>query len=162
MANWIAEVCGIAFQLGEIGVTIDDEDLILVLTMGLPKSYDTFVISLDSTDPATLTLNFVITHLLNEQSRQSVGDPSCMSPALRDPGLAAVTLSSEKPGSRTGFRQNSSNNLAHIMCYKCSLKGHFQANCPTNQSLLKSQPSEGTANGAFDLDELDDGTDGSW
>ena len=61
MANWIAEVHGITFQLGEIGVTIDNEDLILVLTMGLPKSYDTFVISLDTTDPAALTLNFVIT-----------------------------------------------------------------------------------------------------
>ena len=33
MANWIAEVCGTAFQLREIGVTVDDEDLILVLTM---------------------------------------------------------------------------------------------------------------------------------
>jgi hypothetical protein len=128
--------------------------------MGLPKSYDTFVISLNSTDPATLTLNFIITHLLNKQFRQFIGDPSCMSPAPCDPGLAAVTLSSEKPGSHTGFRQNSSNNLAHITCYKCGLKGH--ANCPTDQSLPKLQPSEGTANGAFNLDELDNGTDGSW
>jgi hypothetical protein len=70
MANWIAEVRGVAFHLEQIGVTVDDEDLILVLTMGLPKSFDTFVISLD-TDTTPLTLNHIVTRLLNEESRQT-------------------------------------------------------------------------------------------
>jgi gag-polypeptide of LTR copia-type len=77
MANWIAEVHGIAFQLGEISITVDNEDLILILTtMGLPKSYDTFVISLDTINTTTLTLNFIITCLLNKQSQQSGSNPS--------------------------------------------------------------------------------------
>jgi gag-polypeptide of LTR copia-type len=126
MANCIAEVHGIVFQLWDIGVAIDDEDLILILTMGLPKSYDTFVISLNAINTTTLTLNFVITHLLNEQSQQSGSNPSHSSP---DPGLTAATLiSSGKPGSCTGFQAHS--NLTHITCYKYDQKGHFQANCP--------------------------------
>ncbi|KAI0693234.1 hypothetical protein BC835DRAFT_1276352 [Cytidiella melzeri] len=36
MAQWIADVRGVAFRLRGIGVTVDDEELILVLTMGLP------------------------------------------------------------------------------------------------------------------------------
>jgi gag-polypeptide of LTR copia-type/Zinc knuckle len=143
MTNWIA------FQLRKIGVTVHDEDPI-ILTMGLPKSYNTFVISLNAIDTTTLTLDFIITHLLNEQSQQSDSNLCHPSP---DPGLAAATLiSSGKHGSCTGFQAH--NNLAHIMCYKCSQKGHFQANCPNPPP--KSQPFKQSANATFDHDDLDE------
>ena len=156
MANWIAEVHGVAFHLEEISVTIDDEDLILVLTMGLPKSFDTFVISLD-TDTTPLTLNHVITRLLNEESQQTVDTRPVHE---HDPSLAATTFSSEKPGSHTGGRcQNTGHSLAHITCYKCGQKGHFQANCP-NHSASLSQPSSTNdthaAHTAFYVDDLEE------
>jgi hypothetical protein len=48
MQNLIGEARRLALQLQENGVTVEDEDLILVLTGGLGSSYDNFVITLDS------------------------------------------------------------------------------------------------------------------
>ncbi|OJA16104.1 hypothetical protein AZE42_12878 [Rhizopogon vesiculosus] len=66
MSAWISRVKGMALDLEDIGVTVDDEDQILVLTTGLDKSYDSFIISLDSTATADLTFDHVVNRLLNE------------------------------------------------------------------------------------------------
>ncbi|EIN06865.1 hypothetical protein PUNSTDRAFT_31133, partial [Punctularia strigosozonata HHB-11173 SS5] len=71
IANWIADVRSIAFRLEEARANVDDEDIILVLTMGLPASYQSFICSLDATDASHLTLSYVIDHLLNEETRQT-------------------------------------------------------------------------------------------
>ena len=60
MQNFIAQACCLTHELTEIGININDEDIILVLTGGLPCSYDHFVITLNSTHASELTLNYVI------------------------------------------------------------------------------------------------------
>ncbi|KDQ53807.1 hypothetical protein JAAARDRAFT_102437, partial [Jaapia argillacea MUCL 33604] len=70
MVSWIADVRRNAFKLEDIGVKVEDEDLILVLTVGLPPAYKTFVVSLDSTPPDNLILEFVIAYLLNKEAHQ--------------------------------------------------------------------------------------------
>jgi hypothetical protein len=67
---FISNARRLANHLIEIGVTVDDEDIILVLTGGLPSSYENFVVSLDSTPPSELTLEYVVTRLLNEEACQ--------------------------------------------------------------------------------------------
>ena len=52
MSSWIADVHHTAFRLKEIGVEVSDEDLVLVLTQGLPPSYKNFVVTLDATGTA--------------------------------------------------------------------------------------------------------------
>ncbi|KAG2159496.1 uncharacterized protein EDB93DRAFT_1070697, partial [Suillus bovinus] len=70
MSAWISRVKGMALDLEDIGVTVDDEDRILALTTGLDKLYDSFVISLDSTATADLTFDHVVNCLLNEDVRR--------------------------------------------------------------------------------------------
>ena len=70
MQNWIAIVRHTAFHLTQIGVEVSDEDFILVLTQGLPAAYETFVVSLDATDPSLLASEHVISRLLNEEVHQ--------------------------------------------------------------------------------------------
>ena len=53
MSNWIADVQQAAFRLNKVGYTATDEDKILVLTQGLPLSYDPFIISLNATIAAS-------------------------------------------------------------------------------------------------------------
>jgi len=66
MLAWIGRVKAMAFRLTEINVAITDEDQILMLTMGLDTSYESFIISFDGTQPELLTLNYIIHCLLNE------------------------------------------------------------------------------------------------
>ena len=44
------------FQMKEIGCEVSDEDIILVLTRGLPQLHENFITILDATDPENLTI----------------------------------------------------------------------------------------------------------
>jgi gag-polypeptide of LTR copia-type len=70
MHTWIAAVRHLAHELTEAGTLVTDDDAIIVLTLGLPPTYENFVITLDVTPDEQLTLDLIITHLLNEESRQ--------------------------------------------------------------------------------------------
>jgi hypothetical protein len=48
-----------------------NQDIILGLTIGLPSSYDAVIINFDSIPADQLTLDNVISHLLNEETRQT-------------------------------------------------------------------------------------------
>jgi hypothetical protein len=112
MSAWISRVKGMALDLEDIGVNVDDEDRILALTTGLDKSYDSFVISLDSTATADLTFDHVVNRLLNEDIRRgSVADEE---PRRAD---AALLSSSQGHGQR------------NVSCYRCGKEGHIRAFC---------------------------------
>jgi hypothetical protein len=53
--------------------TVSDEDMIVVLTTGLPTSYTRapIIISFDALESSKLTIDFIITRLLNEEGRQA-------------------------------------------------------------------------------------------
>ena len=67
---WVAKVHCITFQLQEVGVDVSDEDIILSLTLGLLSSYESFIISLNTTPPDQFTLDYVIVCLMNKEARQ--------------------------------------------------------------------------------------------
>ena len=67
VVSWISDIKRAAFQLEAAGVSIIDEDIILALTEGLPQSFSTFIIALDSLLQSELSLDNVITRLLNEE-----------------------------------------------------------------------------------------------
>ena len=60
MSAWVGRVKSMSF------ITMD-EDRILALTMGLDTTYDSFVISLDSTPMTDLTLHYVVHCMLNKE-----------------------------------------------------------------------------------------------
>lgn len=114
MQNFVAETRRLANQLADIGVTVYDEDIILVLTGGLPPAYENFVISLDATPTAHLTLDYVITRLLNEETRQ----------------IGHITIIPKSDTAFIAYTPRPPRNLLHITCFNCGKKGHFQSNCP--------------------------------
>jgi len=122
-----------------LDATVTDEDMILVLTMGLPANYENFVMVLDSTPPEIFTLQYVITRLLNEESRIGfVEDTQAETVALAVHNAAAAK--------REG--------TSHITCYRCGQKGHYQLNCtasPSNSGSAK----RGTAASVTDTDNSD-------
>lgn len=125
MSQWIAEVRTLAHRLRGIGVTVDDEDIILALTMGLPRSYEAFIVTLDSTPVDDLDLHAVISRLLNEESRH-VAVAAAEEGEIEEPTAAVAVLKRTKlpnPGDAAA-------NLSRITCYNCANKGHYQANCP--------------------------------
>ena len=126
MQNWIAVVRHTAFRLSQIGVEVSDEDFILVLTQGLPAAYETFVISLNATDPSLLTSEHVISRLLNEEVRQL---------ALNHES----TITQKEAAFYTKASNMKRTPIEQITCFKCQKKGHYQSQCPENIKNLPNQ-----------------------
>jgi hypothetical protein len=172
MANWISTVRSLGFALEEIDVNVDDEDLILVLTMGLPSTYEGVINQLDSLDidpdseesttGSVLTLNYVVTRLLNAESRINAA------PHLNTESIAAAaTMSSERPGTRKSHA-GELNHLSRITCFGCGQKGHYFINCPAIPRQLplaidKATTTAPVANTAVTLPAYDfKDIDGAW
>ncbi len=51
MSSWIGDVRSVVFRLKQAGISVNDEDIILVLTMGLPLSFDTLVVGSSLHEP---------------------------------------------------------------------------------------------------------------
>jgi gag-polypeptide of LTR copia-type/Zinc knuckle len=117
MSAYVARVRHIAFLLEEADVTVTDDDIILAITSGLPRSYDSFLISLDATSDDDYTLAHVIARLVNEHQRQ------------RGHHHQSTTDSTD-----VAYAASNTPHLAHITCFNCGKKGHYQANCPNTRS----------------------------
>ena len=100
--------------------------MIVVLTAGLPFSYTPIVISFDALESSKLTLDFVITRLLNEEGRQAI--PS-------------AEIKAEDPDANTAL--NISNFRSNIQCFYCLLKGHYSSICPQKEKDIKAKEDEG-------------------
>ncbi|KAJ3482938.1 hypothetical protein NLJ89_g12106 [Agrocybe chaxingu] len=129
MSAYIARVRHVAFLLTEAKVKISDDNLIIAITSGLLHSYDSFLVALDATPDDDYKLPNVTACLVNEYQRQHMYSTS-QHPSATDfmPDKAMyVALMSSK--------------LAHITCFTCGNKGHYQANCPARASTsITSRP----------------------
>ncbi|KAI5117551.1 hypothetical protein M0805_004751 [Coniferiporia weirii] len=126
MQSWVGRVKSVVWDLEEIGVKVDDEDIILALTMGLDSSYDSFVISLDSTPSSGLTLKFVINRLLNEDARWGGRDE-----AIKAENTVFLTWTA---AAGTGGAQSHS-------CWCCGKVGHIRAFC-TEKPMKRAEDSQ--------------------
>jgi hypothetical protein len=130
MQAWVGEVRSLAYRLKDIGVRVDDEEIIVVLTIGLPPAYKTLVISLDSVDTDKLTLEFVITRLLNEEAQQ-LGQPEQTvlkaEPKEEGGGLALAAHSRHEAGT------------LKVTCFYCMKRGHYAADCPVKKADIEER-----------------------
>lgn len=114
MASWIADVKNVSYKLidDKHPNPLDEEIIIAILTNGLPDSYDSLRVNLDSTPDAQLTLDYVVARLLNEETRQVTSVPF-----------------EQKFAMAATHGQASSSRFRNVTCYACGLKGHY-ANDP--------------------------------
>jgi hypothetical protein len=127
MEGWIGEVRSCANRLKAIDVDVSDKDIIVVLTASLPSSYTTVIISLDAVKPQELTLDFVITRLLNEEGRQVISSN-------------VSEVKKEEPDNAAMMSERSSRN---VQCYYCLEMGHSSSACPTKAKEIKEREDKG-------------------
>ena len=114
MAAWIAAVKDVAYQLTDDEHKVADEDVILVLTKGLPPEYSPIITTLYS--ETSLTSDIVITRLLNEETRLAVGKTA--EADATNTALAAMNAKKKR-------------DLATVKCFNCGEMGHYANRCPS-------------------------------
>ena len=127
MTAYIARVRYAAFLLEEAKVKVSNDDVILAITAGLPHSYDHFLVSLDTLTDSEYTLNAVITRLNNEYQRQHM----YLSTPTPRTFASSTPLPSPENANSEALTVTPMPRLAHITCFTCGNKGHYQANCPS-------------------------------
>lgn len=128
VSSWIAHVKDLAYRLEDDKFKVPEEIIIYVLTAGLPhEEFKHFVSSLDNVSQSDLTLDLVITRLLNE-----------------DAGQRAQTV--ERPNTIS----YSARATKSIVCFFCNKRGHYASDCPAKKLLTDRTSKEtGTDSAAF-------------
>lgn len=134
MSAWVGRVKRMAFQLVAIGVEVSDEDRILALTNGLDDTYESFVISLDSTAPQNLTLDYVVDRLLNDEMRR---------------GNKGKDEEDVKKESGAYLAKGSGSGRT---CWGCGKSGHIKMYCPDASSLEKDKDKDSKGKKKDDAD----------
>ncbi len=73
--SWVGQIRQMAKVMELASIDISDQDLILILTIGLSPSYENVIINFDATPPDQLTLSNVIVCLLNKEICQALLAP---------------------------------------------------------------------------------------
>lgn len=155
MQAWIGQVSAHVFRMEQAGIKVDELDRILAITMGLPASYTPVIIHFDSLPADDLTLNGVISRLLNEEIRQTA-DAALQPATVPAPD---VKLEEDIAMAVTGGRSKFAMNPAHVTCFLCQESGHFMAACPLRgafSAFLKKTMASGTAAVAVEDDGIGD------
>jgi hypothetical protein len=149
MEAWIGRIQTLVLRMEHGGIEVTAQDQILAMTMGLPPSFDAVIINFDATPPEQLTVNHVITRLLNEETRQSSSTDSPSS--TNDTGDEAMAV--------TAARRD----LALTACFFCDKRGHFKSDCPEKAAweAAKRKKIVGTAAMAAEV-ECDSDSEGAW
>jgi hypothetical protein len=127
LQNHINFVNELAKRLASIGSPVNEEDILLSLLASLPSSYENVVVALE-THHTALTVDLVTTALLNEERRQ-IDYAERNIPSQTETAAYASQGRNRRIADRTA-KNGDKPNLAHITCYMCGKKGHYQANCP--------------------------------
>ena len=138
MQSYINQVQELAGKLTDLGSEISDEEAILVLTQGLPDTYDSLIVSLDATPPEALTVDGVIARLINEESRQ---EPAREKMKIEGAAFAVREVCSHCQRSGHGkdqcpLQKNKGKgkvNSSKVECWTCGGKGHMSNRCPNNE-----------------------------
>ena len=106
MHTWTNSICKLTCKITDLSGTISNNEIIVVLTDKLPNLYEPLIVLLELVDEKNLTINYVITHLVNEEDQQ--GD---------DMNVEGTALSARVAKCKTPRSQ--------ITCWMCNKKGHY-------------------------------------
>lgn len=107
------------------GATLEESDVChLLLTM--PTEYNTVVTALETMSTELLTLNFVKTRLLDEESKRNEG----MSKRNKHNNASSIVFSSTSKGTFKGVKNATKNKTKfQYNCHNCGLPDHKRIDC---------------------------------
>ena len=136
-------------EMKAAGVSVDEEDVVVKLLLGLPRSWSALVTALETVDSKQLTRDFVVSRLLHERVKQrELG-------AGHESALLAVRPAAAAPwsGQQRKKQQQHGKPKAEFKgeCYNCGKQGHVMRDCKSKKATdsgRAAQPAQAAGGGA--------------
>ena len=128
-----------------MGVTVDDEDLVSLDLLGLPKSWHSYQESVNGREKLP-GWERLWSDLVQEEIRRSTKDGS--SSKLSDEEDFTLATKARKGKSKKNASQSGAKgkkqDMSKVKCFHCHQHGHYATNCPQKK---KNKQAAGTAAG---------------
>eukprot|EP00253_Pinus_taeda_P025687 PITA_25687 len=141
-------------ELGSMGVTVDDEDLVRLALLGLPKSWHSYQDSVNGREKLSGWERLWL-DLMQEEIRRNTRDGSS-SKASNEKNCALTAKANKgknKRASHSGAK-GKKQDMSKVKCFHCHQHGHYATNCPQkkkNKQAAGSVAGEALAS-QFELD----------
>lgn len=128
--NHLNEFCDIIERLAEINVVLPDEMAVIILLASLPKSYENFVVAIESRDSLPMFTSLKV-KVLEEGARRNgneMGYPDSQQALV----ARARVQNSNKNNTKSPEEQKKVNNSGkkrNGKCFNCGKHGHYAAQC---------------------------------
>ena len=144
-------------ELGSVGITTADDDMVSLALLGLPKSWHSYQDSVNGREKLP-DWERLWSDLMQEEIRRNTRDGSS-SKNDDEENLALASKARKGKGKASHSKSNSShggkkNDKSKVRCFHCHEMGHYATNCPLKKSKKgSSEGSEGEALASqFELD----------
>eukprot|EP00253_Pinus_taeda_P007002 PITA_07002 len=130
-------------ELGSVGVTVDDQDLVSLALLGLPKSWHSYQDYVNGREklPGWKRL---WSDLVQEEIRQNTRDGSSSKESDEENGALATKEKKENVSlsESSSFNDGKKVDKSKVRCFRYHEVGHYASNCPQRKS--KEGPKEGS------------------
>ncbi|KAK2999025.1 hypothetical protein RJ639_024468 [Escallonia herrerae] len=142
---------GVTNQLESVGINFDDEIRALLFMCSLPDSWNNLVTTVsNSTISGTLTLNDVVSSVMNDEiRRKTIGDGISSSTALSVESRGRQNNRGRCPTrGRSRSRGKSKSKGKTIVCWNCNKEGHKKNDCTEPKKKKGARGRQGDDEGA--------------
>ena len=117
--SYVSRVIHIAGQLRSAKLQVDDVTIISRMMAGLPKKWESLVSAIESVADSTLTIDYVIKRLVNQEAKERMAEEQTDDVAMHVSGHQG-RAGPKTSGGKKGFGGR---------CFYCNKPGHKKANC---------------------------------
>ena len=113
-----------------MGVTVDDEDLVSLALLGIPKSWHSYQDSVNGREKLP-GWERLWSDLVQEEIRRSTRDESSSKGADEENcALAAKEKKGKSKKSSQSGAKGKRQDMSKVKCFHCHQHGHYATNCP--------------------------------
>ena len=154
IAKYLTKFTQCRDELGSVGVTVDEEDMVDLALLGLPKAWHSYQDSVNGREKLP-GWERLWADLMQEEIRRTTRDGSS-SKGADEENCALMSKAKKGKGKKTSHSgaKGKKQDMAKVKCFHCHDHGHYATNCPKkkkNKQAGRSADGEALAS-QFELD----------
>ncbi|XP_073841217.1 uncharacterized protein [Musca autumnalis] len=149
MQQFLNEFSNCVDKLSEVGITIQSELVVIILLSCLPKSYEQFVVAMETRDSLP-SFDILKVKLLEEGERKVQNSTTENSSEAQ----AYMVKSRKFNSTNNGARSSRTSKAKNFKCFSCGRRGHYAANCNSKKENNNKAEVNHTVLAAADINVL--------